>query len=107
MFLNEILRPLAFAVCVAILLAPVIGFSHALIPHTHTHAHNGALHLEIWEGLHGMLSRKDVALPLLFIPFFIFLIVAHGLLSPKETQTFLHPLGTVLRRGILPHRKFG
>jgi len=107
MFLRQQLRPFAVVIFLALLLAPVIGFSHALISHAHGHAHDGALHTEIWEGIQGTLSRKDMVLPPIFFAFYVLLIPCVVLCVWSRTQNFLHPLARALRRGILPHRKFG
>ncbi len=107
MFLSKILRPISLAIFVALLLAPVIGFSHALVPHTHTHTHDEALHMDIWAGLHGTLSRKDMVLPAIFFPLLLLVVVLYVSFGCSRTRHFSHPLGSVLRRGILPHRKFG
>lgn len=107
MFLRQQLRPFAVVIFLALLLAPVVGFSHALISHAHGHTHDGALHTEIWEGIQGTLSRKDMVLPAIFFAFFVFLTPHVVLYVRSRIQNFLPPLANALHRGILPHRKFG
>ncbi len=97
---------LSGVVFMALLAVPVIGFSHATIPHAHTHASDNALHTAIEHGLDSSLSRKDIVLPV----FLFLLLVAIGsrdLLS--HTRAVSHheaPLLQALRRGVLSHRRF-
>lgn len=107
MFLSQQLRPFAVVIFFALLLAPIVGFSHALVSHSHTHSHDGALHAEIWEGIHGALSRKDMVLPPIFFAFFVFVVPRFVFSLRPVLQSFVHPLAHALHRGILPHRKFG
>jgi hypothetical protein len=107
MFLRQELRPFAVVIFLALLLAPVVGFSHALVSHAHGHVHDGVLHAEIWEGIQGTLSRKDMVLPPIFFAFFVFIAPRFVFSSRPVLQSFVLPLAHALHRGILPHRKFG
>ncbi len=107
MFLADQVRPLAFLVCVALLAAPVIGFSHAAIPHGHTHTNDNALHTVIEHGLDGSLSRKDIVLPAFLLVLFVLVQIVFRVPAAQKASTHDEPLLQALRRGVLPHRKFG
>lgn len=110
MFLSDYLRPLAIAACLALLIAPIVGFSHAVVAHTHAHAHDQALHMELWEGLHSALTRKDLGVAILPALFILFALVpisrgVHTVSTSGGVREALHT--AALRRGIVAYRRFG
>ncbi len=101
--LQSVLVGIAF---LALLAAPVIGFSHAVVSHTHTHAADNALHSVIEHGIEQVLARKEVLVPAALIPVLLMLVM-QNMSRPVvvgQTHTRLHI--TSLRRGILPYRRF-
>lgn len=107
MFLAQYQKQFALVAVLALLIAPVIGFSHAAIPHAHTHASDNALHAAIEHGLDGSLSRKDIVIPSFLLVFFLLLRIGRVAASTRTTSLHEAPLLQALRRGVLPHRKFG
>lgn len=92
--------------CFSLLVAPAIGFSHAVIPHGHTHTSDAALHTIIAHGLEQALTRKDILVPYAFVS----VLMAYALRvrmvrgAVGQVDTWLHT--SALRRGIFPYRRF-
>lgn len=97
----------AFVVLAGLLAAPVVGFSHAVVPHGHTHAADNALHSAIEHGLETSLSRKEFGTAALapLVAFFALIAIS---LSSRITKraAFVSPHTHILRRGIVPYRAF-
>ena len=96
---------LALVLLIAVCGAPLL---HALVPHTHTHeAHGGES--AVWQSLHQGLRHEDKYVVVLFDALTIVGAVASFLVIVRVTFSILdqHAHETALRRGILPHRKFG
>lgn len=106
---RAISKRLALILCFAILATPAMGFFHGLISHTHTHGN--ALHIELWEGLHSALTRKDlvdaVLTPLVFFVLGFVVLVYMNRLVRASAFSFSHSLVNLLRRGVLAYRRFG
>ncbi len=93
----------------ALVLALVLGNpAHALIPHEHGD-HHGAKESPVWQSLHAALRHEDKQA----LPVFSILVVLARLLTPSRVvarlavETMTDSLFEYLRRGIVPHRKFG
>lgn len=92
---------------VAVLAAPILGFSHALVPHTHTHTHDNALHTVIEHGLESSLSRKEFGVAALGSWVVLFALIP--ILVVNRIPPFVYatpPHLRMLRRGIVPYRTF-
>lgn len=106
MVLKRYQNVFALAAVIALLAAPVIGFSHATIPHTHTHTSDNALHAAIEHGLDSSLSRKEAVVP--FVLCVLFVVALIVLRSRTISLAYIHeaPLLSALRRGVLAYRRF-
>ncbi len=107
MFLAEYNKQCTLVAVVALLIAPIIGFSHAAIPHAHTHASDNALHAAIEHGLDNSLSRKDLGTAIL-VPFFAFfaVLIAGTYTVIPLLVVRVTPYTDLLRRGIPKYRAF-
>ncbi len=108
MFLAQYQKQFALVAVLALLIAPVIGFSHAAIPHAHTHASDNALHAAIEHGLDNSLSRKDFGTAALvpFVALFVIALACVRMVRVSASQTFAYVHAAPLRRGVLQYRAF-
>ncbi len=100
------------AIALALVVAVTLGSPlHALIPHDHSAGHDHGDHKEsiVWQSLHSSLRHEDKkAIPLfdaLAIVGVAFFVIRFRI--PARSLEVVDSITDALRRGIMPHRKFG
>lgn len=110
---RKIYIGLALFVSGLILMLPLSGFLHTVIPHQHTHAH--AEHIELFSLLHAAFERKSHALPVetlthTFVSLLtlLALIVSLWAVVGSRYRVRAYPIRTEseLHRGTLAYRRF-
>lgn len=86
----------------AVLLFSLAGGNilHEIIPHTHESEF-------VWVSLHGILWHGYKYALTLATSLAVVLLSLAGFFSPKPSLVLISSLEQALRRGILPHRRFG
>ncbi len=100
--------PILFGLLLALTLA-LGNPAHALISHEHgSHHHEGES--VVWQSLHSALRHEDKKMLPVFDTLAILgsvTLVVLALIRKREYVPVFYSLHDALRRGILPHRKFG
>lgn len=108
MFPQHFRTPLALLAATLLLGLSILGFLHAVVPHTH--ANEGAEHAELATGLHVTLGKKELVSVALELGSVLFVVLAFECLraAPHAFRFAVAPPGIEpLRRGILAYRRFG
>lgn len=84
------------------------GPVHALVPHEHSDHHNVG-ESPTWQSLHASLRHEDKkTLPLFNLLTIVGIVFVIGaVFVPARRLAFVDDATEMLRRGIVPHRKFG
>ena len=102
-------RILSVSFGVILALSFILGApAHAIIPHEHSDHHHAGESI-VWQSLHAALRHEDKnALPVFDLLAIVGVVyIARRLLREAGDIRFVDSITNALRRGILPHRKFG